>query len=348
MINLEACQEAMHNEIAQKNVSWKERLVSTLYDQNNWRELLQVMAEHPNLSLKNNASILGYRVAHDIHDTQELLSYEQIKEMGGHVQRGTKTIALSRPKLDAEGNRDGFETVFRFPAVVCENLPKERYHGRPFHFNPANPESLDILANAFKGVEITDPVVDWIVSERYNLHEENHRLPAIPAAITEIEDVIERLSAVQSQIHELCLTIDQSIKYQKHPEWHEDETITPIQDAVLQEHNNTNQTQRQSGQYTEEELREIMHVTGTLPDDLADAPDVEETVVDTIKDVASGLVTSQAIAATKIDENTNITSPSAADVMASVHKAHEARNKAAQEQIVAQSMNPSIANQQHM
>lgn len=363
MINLQAKAREMQQQTmarqqqALNRPTWKDRLCAQLSQGVDvWQELLQVMAEHPELSLKNNASILQYRLQHDIHDTQELLTFEEARELGGYVTKGAKAIPISRVKLvGPDKHAEGFETVHKFPAVVCSDLNEKRYRGRPFKLNPNNESSLRILSQALEGQDVSNPVVNWVVSERYNLHDEGEVLPAIPADLEDLEAVIAQLDQVQQTLKQVCRSVDQSVKYQRHPEWQQDQApqqnqvqqnvapqavapqqaptpqqaVAPQQAPAPQQPQaqNTGVQNNQNGSSEADEAFAYHELYNEWPGDMPTEETWTRNEAVKIASAAAGLATAAAVSATKAP--VDIANAGAADVVNSVR---ESRSRAAAEQ----------------
>lgn len=192
---------------------WRERLAEMVSTEDGWREFLAVMAEHPGMGMYNATWVTAARLAHGYTDTQELLTYERARELGGHVRRGAKGIALSVP------SGDGFRTEVRFPASACEGLDEGRYQGRPRKVHPEVPESVDAFVEASGKVDLDGmtPAEDFAFSARYGLAEPGDPLPERPVADTP-DVLVAQLADMSSRLSVVCRGLDRALAEQAHPE----------------------------------------------------------------------------------------------------------------------------------
>ena len=230
MIDIRARASELKEQADSSHAGWRERLATNISTQEGWRELLDVMAEHPGYSPRNLASVLQHRLTYDVHDTQELLTFDEAKALGGHVKRGAKAIPVSQPKV---GAHRGFETVFKFLGRDCEGLPEGRYRGRPLKANPNDSESMDMFVRATEDADLEDldAVGEWAFSQRYGLLQEGDALPAVPD-VSDLKALVEDLAASGSRLKEACRRVDQSLKFQRHPEWAEEQSASLAQEPT--------------------------------------------------------------------------------------------------------------------
>lgn len=198
---------------------WKERLSDMLSTEDGWKAFLDVIAEHPGMSARNAGSVVQYRLATGASDTQELLTYEQARELGGHVAKGAKGIPLSKASHDADGHIS-FETVIVFPAGKCVGLDEKRYRGRPRQVHPEVSESVDAFVQATEGIalESLSPVADYAFGRRYGLVDAADGLPPRPVA-DDAHELAARCGEVSRELGDVCHRVDRALKLQAHPEW---------------------------------------------------------------------------------------------------------------------------------
>ena len=204
---------------------WDERFALTVRDREGWREWLEVLAEHPGMSVHNAAAVVQHRLTYDVHDTQELLTFDQAKELGGHVRRGARAIPIAVPR--AATGEDGaqatrFETEFRFLARDCEGLDRDRYQGRPRKVNPSDADSMDMFVRATSGIDLDGlgPEAEWAFERRYGLLDPSDPLPPVPDD-AETRALVARCGAIQAHLSDVCRRLDRALKLEAHPEWAE-------------------------------------------------------------------------------------------------------------------------------
>lgn len=214
----ESAEKAEQESQARKE-PWQRKLADLVSTEDGWRDLLGAMAEHPGWGGYNLYTVANYRHVYDVHDTQELLSFEGAKELGGNVRRGAKAMRLVVP--DGEG---GFKYENRFPASACENLPDERYHQRPMHADPNNSATMEIFTKATDAVDLSSltQVQEYAFAKRYGLSTADDELPGLPLPKDPTDPEKGLADAITEEsrgLGEVCRKLDQEIKYQRHPEW---------------------------------------------------------------------------------------------------------------------------------
>lgn len=190
-----------------------------------WCELLKTMAEHPNRSVRNLLSITEYRIAEGIGSTQELLTFDEVQELGGIVARGSHGVTITRPKFETapDGRRHAtgeYEYERLFAAEVCRGLDPKRYRKRPMRLNPESPESMDMFerATAYVDIDDLDPIGAYVVGMRYGSLLEGSPLPARPEVSTASE-LISRLESIQERASSICARVDRELTLARHPDW---------------------------------------------------------------------------------------------------------------------------------
>lgn len=245
---------------------WKERLANDIKTQDGWKEFLDVMAEHPNYSVYNDARITHYRIINDVHDTQELITYDGAKKLGGYVMKGAKGIFLATPTEDGK-----FRGVAHFPASVCRKLPVDRYRHRPLKADTDDVESMQMFMQAEKDVnavinldevfntpELKD-ISSWVIGQRYNLLSDKDTIPAIPD-VSDLKALIDNLKSAQQKIEDVCKVVDQSLKYQRHPEWKEEDELKEKQkESPQKDHVYSEKTQQTENEVAEEERKAALN-----------------------------------------------------------------------------------------
>lgn len=339
MIDIRKRAAELQQEEKKNPKDWKERLANDIRTQDGWEEFLDVMAEHPNYSVYNNARITHYRIINDIHDTQELITYEGAKKLGGFVMKGAKGIFLATPTKDGK-----FKGVAHYPSSMCRKLPAERYRHRPLQADPDDVESMEMFMQASKDVDEAVNVNDlfrtpeskeissWVIGKRYNLLTEADSVPPVPD-VSDLKVLVEELSRTQKKLEEVCFVVDQSLKYQRHPEWKEADELKQAQGETRSERQDVEETY--SEDYTPDYQFSEQQDQGLTEDSTQDKRRREDNSYqykyqkndETYKKfaeaakVAKGLTTAAAIAGTNsVPVNK---APSADQVKQSVHEAHE-------------------------
>lgn len=225
--------EAKEQLEAKKREQGKSVFSRLMSDSTGYLAFLRSLAEHPEKSISNVATIADMRVKAGYKDCQELHTEEEMKELGGSFRRGfnqwgsgirqrtyvsDKAIAEmsddDRKRLRVNGN---FATVWVYPAEVMVGLDPDRYKGIPERVKPEDKESILRFqaATAEAGLEELSPAATYVVNLRYGIGD---AVPPMMPKYVDVEWAKQWCTDIRNEVNRVCSHIDRELDYQRHPE----------------------------------------------------------------------------------------------------------------------------------
>lgn len=215
-----------------------ERMRDFLGTADGWRSMLQVMAEHPGIDVRNAWRVADYRVAnglglgrdsHGATPTQVLLGHDEAARFGGRARPGALGVRQSFMRMEAgpDGRMHAtgaYEERVVFPASKCEGLDwarmrAERPQWFPYVVNTSSAASMSMFVEACSSASLDGlgPVADWCFSERYGLAEDGDPVPA-PLAARDPSELIVMLTEISDRLKEVCTRVDMALGRLSAPE----------------------------------------------------------------------------------------------------------------------------------